>query len=146
MSATNRGTDPIGSIPIAPARRLSQVQPRSVEFIWRPYLVRRKSNILDGDPGVGKTALAIAIMSVVTCGLWSGRPEPVLFLTAEDDAEDTIRPRFEANGANLDLVNVVDAYNLTEGELWKTLEHHLPILQPAIVALDPISAFIGEKA
>jgi len=40
---------------------------------------------------------------------WQCKPGEVLFLTAEDDPADTLRPRLEAAGADLSKVHIVDA-------------------------------------
>ena len=37
----------------------SQIEPKSIRWLWKPWLARGKLAILDGDPGVGKTLLAI---------------------------------------------------------------------------------------
>ena len=63
--------------------------------------------MLDGDPGVGKSFLTLAIAAAVSQGralgpgARVGKPGNVLLLAAEDGAADTIRPR-------LDMVAIVN--------------------------------------
>ena len=60
--------------------------------------------MLAGHPGLGKSQLALAIVSIVTTGgrfpVNGARAEcgSAVILSAEDDAEDTIRPRLDAAG------------------------------------------------
>jgi RecA-family ATPase len=66
--------------------------------------------MLAGHPGLGKSQLTASIAAIVTTGgVWpvdKTRCERgnVVFFSAEDDAEDTIRPRLEAAGADLELI------------------------------------------
>lgn len=60
-----------------------------------------------GDPGEGKTTLALQIIAALTTGkpVWEGAPpmEPVnvIYQTAEDGLSDTIKPRLVAAGADV---------------------------------------------
>ena len=61
-------------------------------------------SMIVGDPGMGKSQLAISIAATVTTGgtFPDGEkcePGNVVMLSAEDDAADTIKPRLEAAGA-----------------------------------------------
>ncbi len=93
-----------------------------------------------------------------------GRSEAgaVVILSAEDDAEDTIRPRLEVAGADLDDVYTLDAIHDVDekGKPCKrafSLERDLDRLDGLLsriksvrlksvrlVVVDPISAYLGE--
>jgi hypothetical protein len=70
---------------------------------------------VDGAPATGKSTLALDIASRVTTGSeWPDgtagcRPGGVLLLSAEDGLADTVRPRLEAAGADLNRI-----FSLTE--------------------------------
>lgn len=70
--------------------------------------------MLAGNPGLGKSQIATSIAAIVSIGgIWpvdNIRCEPgnVVILSAEDDAEDTIRPRLEAAGADLSRVIILN--------------------------------------
>src|SRR6188472_944006 len=95
------------------ATPLSQVRARAVRWLWEPFLPRGKLALLDGDPGVGKSLLAIDLAARLSRGgpLPDGapldRPHATLLLSGEDAAADTLRPRAEAAGAELDRVAAV---------------------------------------
>src|SRR5438552_19016017 len=63
----------------------------AVDWLWRPYLARGTLTLLDGDPGVGKSLIALDLAARLTTGrAWPGekaadRPaERVLIANAED--------------------------------------------------------------
>ncbi len=80
----------------------------------------------------------------------------VIILSAEDDAEDTIRPRLEAAGADLPRVHWLDAVSVVlgggkQGERTFSLESDINALHDAIkqhpdvrlIVIDPLSAYLG---
>jgi hypothetical protein len=80
-----------------------------VYWVWEPYLAFGTVAILDGDPGVGKSFLALDLAARLTAGrpLPDGQPPPagrcrVLVASAEDAVEKTLVPRFLAAGGVLD--------------------------------------------
>jgi len=79
--------------------------PRPVSWLWTGRIARWKVIIVAGNPGLEKSQVTASVAAVVTTG---GRwpvdhsqcaPGDVLFLSADDDAADTLRPRLEAAGA-----------------------------------------------
>ena len=59
------GPDSIGVPDIV---QLSSVQPTEVQWLAEPYVPRGKVTLLEGDPSVGKTYLALDMMASVTRG------------------------------------------------------------------------------
>ena len=41
------------------AERFSEIVPRPVRWLWKSFLPRGKLCLLDGDPGVGKSLIAM---------------------------------------------------------------------------------------
>jgi hypothetical protein len=85
-------------------------------------------------------------MPCIDCG--------VVILAAEDDAEDTIRPRLEAAGADLDRIAHVEIVRSTNNPIGEPfcLPDHLDCLEEAIdavkaclVIFDPITAFFSKS-
>ena len=96
---------------------LADVPTRPVRWLWADRLPIGKLTVLDGDPGLGKSAITLDVAARVSAGLpMPDRPTPdpsagsgqaldaprgVVLLSAEDGLADTIRPRLLAAGADL---------------------------------------------
>jgi AAA domain len=63
-SASDNGQRP-DDPPALVLTRMSEVTPRPVAWLWRSYLPLGKLVILDGDPSVGKSTLAVDFAAVV---------------------------------------------------------------------------------
>src|SRR5215212_11478692 len=95
--------------PVAPFAgvRCADITSADVSWLWKPYLARGKLAILDGDPGTGKSFVALDVAARLSRGGFFpdgqelDRPHVTLPLNAEDDAADTILPRLAATGADL---------------------------------------------
>lgn len=136
-------------------RLLSEVEPEEVRWLWPGRVPLGKLTVLDGDPGLGKSALTVDMAARVTAGRrWpDGAPcesGGVVLLNAEDGPADTIRPRLDAAGGDasrvLDLTTVPDG----DGERLVSIPEDLDKLQSAIdrvgarlVVTDPFMAFLG---
>lgn len=109
------------SLRIPVLTRASSVQPEIIDWIAHGYLAAGKLTILDGDPGMGKSTIATDWAAKITRGdaLFPGgqrrEPRGVVFVSDEDGRADTLRPRFEAAGADLDKVAFLSFEN-AEGE------------------------------
>jgi len=135
---------------------LADVEPKAVRWLWQKRIVLGKVNVLDGDPGLGKSLLALSIAARVTRGgsLPDGMtgdlegPAGVLLLSAEDDLEDTIRPRLDAAGADVSRVFVLMHTGLddeapTIPESIPTIEGAIEAVGAKLVIIDPIMAFLS---
>ena len=133
-------------------RVLADVEPMTVEYLWRLRVPLGALTGLIGDPGVGKSSILAAIATRVTLGgQWPGEvvftPRPpgrVLVLSAEDHVAAVIRPRMEALGADLSRVHVLDgALCLADDEGRTVLEAAIVEFRPALVTVDPVQSYIG---
>lgn len=80
------------------------LQPQSISWLWKGWIAEGKLHLLAGQPGQGKTTIAIAFCATVSAG--SAWPDDsscavgnVLIWSGEDDATDTLLPRLIAAGA-----------------------------------------------
>ncbi|HTX94343.1 MAG TPA: AAA family ATPase [Mycobacterium sp.] len=100
-------------VPPVVLTRLADVEPERVSWLWPGRIPLGKLVTLDGDPGLGKSTLALSIAAPVTTGgEWPDgalceHPGGVLLLSAEDGLADTIRPRLDAAGADVSKVHAV---------------------------------------
>jgi hypothetical protein len=99
---------------------LSTVTPKRVQWLWRGYLPAGKLSMLDGDPNVGKSTLAVDFAARIT----TGRPWPdgercrvgnVIIMTAEDGVADTVLPRFLAAGGDPERVSRLEYVETDDG-------------------------------
>ena len=138
-------------------RRVADVPRERVAWLWPGYLPVGKVVVLDGDPGLGKStvttdlAARISVGKAMPDGSRGGEPGAVVLVSAEDGLADTIRPRLELAGADLDRVTVVEHLELPDG---RTVPLELPgdldpleavvrDVRAALVTVDPLMAFLA---
>ncbi len=138
------------------------VRSESVKWLWLKRVPLGKLTIFAGDPGEGKSLVTIDIAARQSRGDKfpdGARCEvgDTIFLSAEDDAADTIRPRLDAAGADVSKIHRVKAVRVTltdggTGESAFSLERDLERLEDALktnssiklLVIDPISAYMGR--
>ena len=107
--------------------RLSDVEPESVRFLWKPYVPIGKITLIEGDPGATKSWLALAISSLVTRGdPFPGQdgsfqangiePGNVVYCSAEDGLADTLSPRLVNLHADPNRVFFLTGSRLTSSQ------------------------------
>lgn len=145
------------------SKSIAEISAEPIEWLWRNRIARGKLTLLVGNPGLGKTLLATTLASIVSSGAsWplgaSAEPGSVLFLSGEDDAGDTIRPRLEAAGAELRHIHIIEGtvqgytgdgrVSLRMFDLQRDVDalsqklRELPDV--VLVIIDPITAYLGE--
>jgi hypothetical protein len=124
-----------------------------VEWLWRGYLARGKFSLLDGNPGMGKSLIAVDLIARLTRGGTmpdgSALPGPVtcIIFSTEDDAEDTIRPRAEAAGADLERLVIprfVGRVPRLPDDL-PAIEQLIRDSEAGLLVLDPFMAFLPPR-
>jgi hypothetical protein len=140
---------------------MSDVEPEEIRWLWPPYIPAGKLTMLEGDPGLGKTFLALNLAAAVSQGYplpsfedgtfgKPRQPQDVLYLTGEDGLGDTLLPRLSSAGANLLRVSVLDGAVTPDGKRTsisladvEILEEALKLVRPGLVIVDPIQAYLG---
>lgn len=140
---------------------LWDVEPEVIEWLWEPYIPYGKITIVEGDPGLGKTFLMLAICGAITKGYALpdqqgkvGRPtsqgSSVIYITAEDGIADTLRPRADQVDADLKKLFVVCGWTSDDTSIKPFSFQQLTLLEDVIrdlkaklVVLDPLQAFLG---
>jgi len=130
-----------------------------VEWLWDGRLPFGKLVLVDGDPGLGKSAATLDIAARVSSGAGfpdSARCEPagVILLSAEDGLADTIRPRLDAAGADvgriLSLATVEDEDGhprlLSIPDDLEVIEKGIERVGAGLIVVDPLMAFLSGKA
>ena len=88
--------------------KASEITPKEVRWLWYPYIPFGKVTLLQGDPGDGKSKLMLSLAALLSKGAplpfadedESGEPMTVIYQTTEDDADDTVVPRFNSAGGD----------------------------------------------
>jgi hypothetical protein len=137
---------------------VANVAAEQVTWLWHNRVPHHKLTLLWGDPGQNKSWLTLELAARIT----RGEPLPednvtgeignVLILTSEDGVADTIRPRLEALGANLNRVDVLKSVKSADGKrhavsLQTDLDligHQVSKRGYALIIVDPIDAYLGS--
>jgi hypothetical protein len=146
---------------------LSESIATKVDWLWPNRIALGKLTILVGDPGVGKSLVALDIAARVSLGNhWPDDsvddypPEPggVLILSEQDDIKDTLLPRLDAIGSNMTQIHVVQSFRKVDSlgraetvpfshevnfEMISACIRKIPRCK--LVILDPLSTYLGVK-
>ena len=121
-----------------------------VQWLWYPFIPFGKVTLIQGNPGKGKTWLAMAIAAYCTNGkeLPNALPiEPfnVLYQTAEDGIADTIKPRLAKCGADMTRVRFINEdekqLSMTDDRIEKAIRQN----SVRLMIMDPIQAYLGAN-
>lgn len=129
----------------------ADVQPETVSWLWKQWMPSGKLVLLEGNPGCGKTAIAIDLVARLTTGRAMPDGEPMepssaLYLSTEDGAADTIRPRLDAAEADVSRVHLLDWTSATTLQLpqgTEALEGHINDFGARLIVLDTLMSFVS---
>ena len=103
--------------------RLSEVTPQRIEWLWPGRFALGKLTLLSGDPGLGKSFVTLDMAARISNGVpWPDSPTvpnprgSVVLLSAEDDLADTIRPRLDAAGADVERITAIEGVRFYSSE------------------------------
>lgn len=142
----------------------ANIQSVPISWLWEGRIAIGKLTMIAGDPGLGKSFVTVNIATNVSKGYnWpvdNSTPPigDVIFLSAEDDPADTIKPRLEAMGADCNRIYIIEAIQEeaeTKNESTQrmfsfkrdieTLSDLLSSLPNCnLVIIDPISAYLDS--
>lgn len=138
--------------------RVESVIKTPVDWIAYGFLASGKMTVLDGDPGVGKSTVAIDWAAKMTRGesLFDSdparTPRGVVLISDEDDAADTIRPRLEVAGADLSRVGLLHFEDLNGEQLLPefprdgdALGDAVEAIDAGLVVIDPLMLYLGAE-
>ena len=134
--------------PTAHLINMADVEPETVDWLWSPYIPKGKVTLLEGDPGVGKSWVSLAIATAVSLGKGLPKQEPggpgnTLLASAEDGLADTIRPRLDAMGADVSRIVAIDDALILDDDGFALLEDYVTKVEPTLLIIDPLVAYLG---
>ncbi len=139
-------------------RCMADVEAKPIDWFWPGKIARGKATMIAGNPGLGKSQLALWLAAITSNGNnWpnNGGRAPmggVLIISGEDAADDTIKPRLMAVGAELGKIHIIDGVPNGKDSIrgfdlssdMDLLEQQLAQLQNiTLVVIDPVSAYLG---
>jgi hypothetical protein len=130
---------------------LDDLPPQPVEWLWQHRLAAGTLAMLSGEPGSGKTWVALAIAAALTRGRdpFTGeklKPATVLYASAEHAAAQVIQPRFaglQGDPARLVILRRADSASSMSSpdsalrDIPNALDYALQKIQAELVILDP---------
>ncbi len=137
--------------------RASSVEVETPRWVWPGYIPAGKITILAGDPGLGKSTIALDLASRISRGTFlptGGRTisGTCLVASAEDAAEDTIVPRLIGTNANLERIEIMKRVKIDEEEKFLSFPRDLDDLRATITKtgarmaiIDPFNAFLTKE-
>lgn len=144
----------VEAIPLDPTKM------RPVTWLWHGRIPRGQITMLDGDPGLGKSTVALDLAARVSTGrsmpfaTEKAPPANVLILSYEDDPDTTITPRIVAAGGDPARVLTFALKPLQDGRdndgsldlgCIAEFEREVSGRAAALLIVDPLSAAYSDK-
>jgi len=141
-------------------RRIADVEPEVVCWLWPDHFARGKVNLIAGIQGLGKSMVTLDIAAhVSTAQPWPDslpgleKPAGVVLVSAEDGVADTIAPRLKAAGADLARCEVLDGVMRSDGLTDAITLADVAVLREAIgttpecalLVIDPVGSYVGRS-
>ncbi|WP_306141480.1 AAA family ATPase [Roseibium sp. MMSF_3412] len=128
-------------------RRLSEYEPKKINWFWDQFIPFGMTTVVEGDPGLGKSYLLMHLSASLTTGtkLPTGkriRPTDVVYCTTEDSYHYTFSPRIKALGGNPDKIWVQEKYSAMDDNGLQTLRSLVKRRKPGLIVLDPLFNYV----
>jgi len=127
-------------------------KPENIAWLWQPRITLGSVTVIGGNPGVGKSTIALDLAARITTGAGfpDRMPSPkgrVLLLVGEDHHRKIVSRRLEAAGADRHMVEYVEYRHLHDldkqmGDLESCLKAKAGF---KMIIIDPVSLYIGDK-
>lgn len=132
------------------------VEEKDPDWLILDYMPRFQITSLAGDGGSGKTTVWCALAAAVSSGEtpfildglgipFTDEPQKVMFFSAEDSYEYTLKRRLRKNGAKMENIMSIDIAD----ERFQAIKFNSPFLEqllekyrPALCVFDPIQNFV----
>ncbi len=134
------------------AVRFSDIEAKQVDWLWHQFLALGTFNLIEGEEGLGKTFLALALL----CAVAAGRGLPgvaddehieasnVLIISAEDSLSYVLKPRLESMNANCErIIAIEEPFTLDDEGIFR-LKIVLAEYEPKLVIIDPLFSYTGR--
>lgn len=128
----------------------TEITPRQINWLWRPFLQRGALNLITGDPGIGKSTLVCDLIARLTRGdaLPEAQPQAPVncwIMNGEDNADDTIIWRLNNQGAILHRVSITDQSRAIDAAMATEIRDVIKERDIGFVVIDPLQAWMGRE-
>ena len=137
---------------ISRLRYYSEFIPKEISWLMYPYIPFGKLTVVSGDPGTGKSKLILTLLARITRGLplpfsnTSQKPESVIYLSTEDEIEDSILPYFLAAGGDPEkIVTIDESIDPIENFSDPRIKDAVRRTGARVLVFDPIASYIGAN-
>lgn len=136
----------------AQVKFFSDIEATSVDWLWYPYIPFGKVTIIQGDPGDGKTTLALNIAAMLSRGerlpteleyTYTYDSITSIYQTAEDGLSDTIKPRLTAANADCSRICTIIEESNALHFCDNRLENTIASTGARLLIMDPLQAYLG---
>ncbi len=141
-------------------RSFREIDSKPVAWLWPRRFAQGKITLLTGDSGLGKSVLTCDIAARISTGraFPDGAPSTlgdVFFIGSEDGAEDTVRPRLDAAGADVSRIHLISGPKPNGQKFASAIDLSVQIEQlrnalsrypdARLLVIDPIMDYLGEN-
>jgi putative DNA primase/helicase len=142
------------------AKMASAIKPEKTDWVWDGRIAKGRITVIAGDPGIGKSQLAVMLAAKVSrggkwpCGEGSAPTGDVVMLIGEDDLATRIRPLLMAANANLNRIHLIGEHdgadykpiNLFDAkDRYRVGDEIARAKNPQLLIIDPITAFADSR-
>lgn len=130
--------------------RASDITPKDVSWLWYPFIPFGKVTLVQGDPGDGKSTFMLTVAALLTRGKplpfteTAHEPMTVIYQTTEDDADDTIVPRFIKADGDRDRLLFISEKDRALTFEDERIDEAVRRTGAKLLILDPLSSYIGD--
>lgn len=131
-------------------RRLSEYEPKKINWFWDQLIPFGMTTVVEGDPGLGKSYLLMHLAALLTKGatLPTGqrtRPRDVVYCTTEDSYNYTFSPRIKALSGDPDRIWVQGKYSAMDDNGLRTLKSLVKRRKPGLIVIDPLFSYVPAE-
>ena len=134
---------------------LRDVEEEELEFLWYPYLVRGEVSILEGDPGLGKSYMAMMASAAIASGQrlpsvrkgYGKLTGPVVYFDIENSAGSVTKVRLKHNGftdPDGKYFCVEQAFSIDDEDALEEIYEYLEQIRPVLIVFDTLNTYIGR--
>jgi len=129
---------------------MAGVKTEKVDWLWPQRIPIGKVTLIEGDPGIGKSTVTLAVATALSLGKGlPGMPNVprgvTLLMSAEDGLADTVKPRLEMLGADTSMIFAIEKPVTFDYQGCSNLDAKIAECVARLVIIDPLFAYFSIK-